>query len=237
MFKWIKNRIKLLRNDTELAKLLFCHLLLIVLHVCEYYTTDIQYFWYLRAGGCALISILIFVTGRKGLAYGLFIYGCTLVYVNNFYNYATIFFVYIAVGANPKLKKIAPWIYIANVAIAFKLKNLDIIAFCIHCVYTVMFGIKINYVFIPNKPEVLNLTEDEKIGINNNTTKIRGVVKCTKHEALLLGYLAYFSKTSDEFGKGVYKIFSAKDARAKASNLVNRFNFGFLVRKYKEESK
>ena len=26
-----------------------------------------------------------------------------------------------------------------------------------------MFGIKINYVFIPNKPETLNLTEDEKI--------------------------------------------------------------------------
>ncbi len=166
MFRWIKNRIKLLKNDKELVKLLFCHLLLIVLHVCEYYTTDIQYFWYLRAGGCALISILIFVTGRKGLAYGLFIYVCTLLYVNNFYNYATIFFVYIAIGANPKLRKVAPWIYIANVAIAFKLKNLDIIAFCIHCIYTVMFGIKINYVFIPNKPDVLNLTEDEKIILN-----------------------------------------------------------------------
>lgn len=163
MFRWIKNRINLLKNDKDLAKLLFCHLLLIVLHVCEYYTTDIQYFWYLRAGGCALISILIFFIGRKGLAYGLFIYGCTLVYVNNFYNYATIFFIYIACGANPKLRKPAPWIYIANVAIAFKLKNLDIIAFCIHCIYTVMFGIKINYVFIPNKPETLNLTEDEKI--------------------------------------------------------------------------
>ena len=163
MFRWIKSRFKLLQNDKDLAKLLFCHLLLIVLHVCEYYTTDIQYFWYLRAGGCALISLLVFITGRNGLAYGLFIYGCALVYVNNFYNYATIFFVYIACGANPKLKKVAPWIYIANVAIAFKLKNLDIIAFCIHCIYTVMFGIKINYVFIPNKPEILNLTEDERI--------------------------------------------------------------------------
>ena len=152
----------MLQNDADLAKLLFCHLLLIVLHVCEYYTTDIQYFWYLRAGGCALISVLIFFIGRQGLAYGLFIYGCILVYVNNFYNYATIFFVYIAIGANPKLRKVAPWIYIANVAIAFKLKNLDIIAFCIHCIYTVMFGIKINYVFIPNRPEKLNLTEDEK---------------------------------------------------------------------------
>ena len=163
MFKWIKNRIKLLKNDTELAKLLFCHLLLIVLHYFEYRTTDVQYFWYLRAGGCALISVLIFFIGRTGLAYGLFIFSCTLVYINNFYNYATIFFMYIAIGANPKLRKIAPWIYILNVIISYKLKNLDIIAFCIHCVYTVMFGIKINYVFIPNKPEVLNLTEDEKI--------------------------------------------------------------------------
>lgn len=166
MFKWIKNRIKLLKNDTELAKLLFCHLLLIVLHYFEYRTTDVQYFWYLRAGGCALISVLIFFFGRTGLAYGLFIFSCTLVYINNFYNYATIFFMYIAIGANPKLRKVAPWIYILNVIISYKLKNLDIIAFCIHCVYTVMFGIKINYVFIPNKPEVLNLTEDEKIILN-----------------------------------------------------------------------
>ena len=163
MFKWIKNRIKLLKNDTELAKLLFCHLLLIVLHYFEYRTTDVKYFWYLRAGGCALISVLIFFFGRTGLAYGLFIFSCTLVYINNFYNYATIFFMYIAIGANPKLRKIAPWIYILNVIISYKLKNLDIIAFCIHCVYTVMFGIKINYVFIPNKPKVFNLTEDEKI--------------------------------------------------------------------------
>ena len=73
---------------------------------------------------------------------------------------------YIAIGANPKIRKAAPWIYILNVIISYKLKNLDIIAFCIHCVYTVMFGIKINYVFIPNKPEVLNLTEDEKIILN-----------------------------------------------------------------------
>ena len=166
MFKWIKNRIKLLKNDTELAKLLFCHLLLIVLHYFEYRTTDVQYFWYLRAGGCALISVLIFFFGRTGLAYGLFIFSCTLVYINNFYNYATIFFMYIAIGANPKLRKIAPWIYILNVIISYKLKNLDIIAFCIHCVYTVMFGIKINYVFIPNKPKVLNLTEDEKNILN-----------------------------------------------------------------------
>ena len=166
MFKWIKNKIKLLRNDTELAKLLFCHLLLIVLHYFEYRTTDVQYFWYLRAGGCALISVLIFFCGRTGLAYGLFIFSCALVYVNNFYNYATIFFMYIAIGANPKFRKVAPWIYILNVIISYKLKNLDIIAFCIHCVYTVMFGIKINYVFIPNKPEVLNLTEDEKFILN-----------------------------------------------------------------------
>ena len=161
--EWITGRIEILKNDKELCKLLFCHLLLVVLHYYEYETEKIEYFWYLRAGGCALISILIFFIDGNGLAYGLFIFGCVLIYVNNFYNYATIFFIHTAVGANPKLKKIGPLIYIANVAISFKLQHLDIIAFCIHVIYTFMFGIKINYVFIPKKTVKLILTKDEHI--------------------------------------------------------------------------
>ena len=156
-------KIKALREDKELFKLFLCHLLLVLLHYYEYKTENIEYFWYLRAGGCALISIMIFFMGSTGLAYGLFIFACTLIYVNKFYNYATIFFIHTAIGANPKLKKIGPYIYIANVAISFKLQHLDIIAFCIHVIYTVMFGIKINYVFIPKKAAKLNLTEDEKL--------------------------------------------------------------------------
>lgn len=161
LIKFFKQRVELLRNDKSLMKLFFCHLILIILHYAEYRTSDIEYFWYLRAAGCALIAFLIFFFGRKGLAYGLFIFGCSLVYVNMFYNYATIFFIYIAIGANPKLKKATPFIYLVNVIVSFSMKHLNIIAFCIHIVYTIMFGIKLNYVYAVNKPSKLNLTDDE----------------------------------------------------------------------------
>lgn len=160
--KWLKNRIELLKNDKELAAIFLLHLLLIALHVYENYVGNIEYNWYLRAGGCGLISLAIFFFGRKGLAYALLIYSCTLVYINNFYNYATIFFMLIAIGANPKMKKVAPWIYLANVVISFTMKRLGIIPFLIHCVYIFMFFIKVRYVFAVNKPEKLNLTDDER---------------------------------------------------------------------------
>ena len=159
----IKQKVELLRNDSELLKIFLLHIFLIGLHFYEYKTNCIEYYWYLRAGGCGVISLFIFLFGRKGLSYGLMLFSCTLIYVNNFYNYATIFFMLIAIGANPKLKKFAPWIYLINVVVSFSLKKLDIIAFLIHIVYVFMFQIKINYVFAVNKPEKLNLTEDEKL--------------------------------------------------------------------------
>ena len=91
------------------------------------------------------------------------IYACVLVYINNFYNYATIFFMLVAIGADPKLKKVAPFIYITNVFVAFTLKRFGITPFSIHLVYCVMFYTKIGYVFAIHKPEVLNLTQDEKL--------------------------------------------------------------------------
>ena len=158
----IKQNITLLKNDKKLALIFLLHLLLIALHIYENYVGSIEYHWYLRAGGCAVISLGIFFFGRKGLAYGLMIFSCTLVYINNFYNYATIFFMLIAIGANPKLKLVAPWIYLVNVFIAFSLKRFGITPFIIHIIYCIMFYIKINYIFEIHKPEKLNLTEDEK---------------------------------------------------------------------------
>ena len=162
MFKWFRNRIELLKNDKKLLLIFFLHLLLIALHVYENYVGNIEYHWYLRAGGCGLISFCIFFFGRKGLAWALMIYACVLVYINNFYNYATIFFVLVAIGADPKIKKVAPFIYITNVFIAFTLKQFGITPFSIHLVYCVMFYTKIGYVFAIHKPETLNLTQDEK---------------------------------------------------------------------------
>jgi hypothetical protein len=158
----LKSRIELLKNDKELAKIFFLHLLLIALHVYENYVGEVEYYWYLRAGGCGLISLFIFMFGRKGLSYALVVFACTLVYVNNFYNYATIFFMLIAIGANPKIKKVAPWIYFVNVVISYTLKRLGIVPFLIHSVYCVMFYTKINYVFAIHKPEKLSLTDDER---------------------------------------------------------------------------
>lgn len=158
----LKQKASLLKNDRELFKIFLLHLLLIALHYYEYKTNKVEYFWYLRAGGCALISFGIFFFGRKGMAYGLLAFSCALVYVNNFYNYATIFFMLIAIGANPKMKKVAPWIYLANVVISFSLKRLDIVAFLIHVVYIYMFKTKISYVFEVNKPKKLNLMDDER---------------------------------------------------------------------------
>lgn len=162
LFTKLKQKYLLLINDKDLLHIFLLHLLLILLHFYESRTSNIEYHWYLRAGGCGVIALCIFLFGRKGLAYGLLIFSCSLVYINNFYNYATIFFMLIAIGANPKLKKYAPWIYLTNVVISFDLQRLGIIAFLIHIVYVRMFQIKMNYVFAINKPTALNLTEDEK---------------------------------------------------------------------------
>lgn len=162
MFKWLRNRIELLNNDKQLLLIMVLHIVLIGLHVYENYVGSIEYYWYLRAGGCGLIALGIFFFGRKGLAFALMIFSCALVYINNFYNYATIFFMLIAIGANPKLRKVAPIIYVVNVFIAYTMKRLGITPFAIHLVYCVMFYTKISYVFAVHKPEKLNLTDSER---------------------------------------------------------------------------
>ena len=162
MFKWLRNRIELLKNDKQLALIMLLHIVLIGLHVYEWQVGDIEYYWYLRAGGCGLIALFIFLFGRKGLAWSLIIFACTLVYINNFYNYATIFFMLVAMGAAPKLRKVAPWIYLVNVFVAYTIKRLGITPFAIHLIYCVMFYTKMNYVFAIHKPEKLNLTDSER---------------------------------------------------------------------------
>ena len=138
------------------------HIVLIGLHVYEWKVGDIEYYWYLRAGGCGLIALGIFFFGRKGLAWSLMIFACTLVYINNFYNYAPIFFMLVVIGADPKLKKVAPFVYLVNVFVAYTMKRLGITPFMIHLIYCVMFYTKMNYVFAIHKPEKLNLTDSER---------------------------------------------------------------------------
>jgi len=211
LIKFFAQRVELLRNDKKLSLIFFLHLLLIALHVYEDYVGNVEYYWYLRAGGCGLIALGIFSFGRKGLAWALMIYACVLVYINNFYNYATIFFMLVAIGADPKLKKVAPLVYLLNVFIAFTMKRLGITPFSIHLVYCLMFYTKIGYVFAIHKPERLNLTNDEK---------------------LILDELAK-GKMQKEIGLYSQQTISGKLKSARERNLIETTTD--LVIKYKEE--
>ena len=162
LYNKLKQRYFLLVNDRNLLIIFLLHLLLIVCHVSHNYISDIQYHWYLRAGGCGLIALLIFFFGRIGLSYGLTVYACCLIYVNTFYNYGSIFFILLAMGANPKKQIPIAVVFLINVIISFSLKHLIVISFIIQLTYAALFYICMKYVFKINTPSKLNLTEDEK---------------------------------------------------------------------------
>lgn len=158
----LKQRIDLLRNDKILSMLFILHLILAVCHIYHSFISPTHYHIYLRAGGCLVIAILIFLLGRKGLSYGLAIYACALIYVNTFYNYGSIFFILVAIGANPKIEKPAIIIYLINMVISFSMQKLLVFSASIHVVYILLFALCIRYVFKVNTPDKLNLTEDER---------------------------------------------------------------------------
>lgn len=160
--RFFKNRINELRNDKTLGIILLLHLVLAVCHICHSFMSDIQYHGELRTVGCGIIAILIFLLGRKGLAFGLLVYACSLIYVNNFYNYGTIFFMLIAFGAYPKIKWQSIVIYAINVIIAFSLKKLLAFSVAIHFIYLLLFWLCIKYVYKVKTPEKLSLTDDER---------------------------------------------------------------------------
>ena len=64
--KYLRNRIELLKNDKQLALIMLLHIVLIGLHVYEWKVGDIEYYWYLRAGGCGLIALGIIHHSEKG---------------------------------------------------------------------------------------------------------------------------------------------------------------------------
>lgn len=158
----LKQRCLLLKNDRLLLMILLLHLVLAVCHIYHSFISPTHYHIYLRFGGCLLIAALIFLFGRKGLSYGLLVYACSLIYVNTFYNYGSIFFILVAIGANPKIKIPAVILYAINVAVSFSLQKLLVFSATIHIVYFILFALCIMYVFSVHVPEKLNLTEDEK---------------------------------------------------------------------------
>lgn len=74
----------------------------------------------------------------------------------------------------------------------------------------------------------------ERSIIKTNADKIKGVIKVTKNEAIILGYISYYSRSPEEFTKVATKYMTTKEGKKKANSLVGRFTFGFLSSKYKE---
>lgn len=160
---YLDQKVELLKNDKILLMIFLLHIVLTVCHICHSFLSDIQYHAYMRAGCCLLIAILIFFFGRIGLSYGFVIYACILAYFNTFYNYGSIFFTLIAIGANPKMKKCFIGVLLLNVIISFSLQRLIVFSFAIQVIYFALYYLCTKYVFTVHGPDKLNLTEDEKI--------------------------------------------------------------------------
>ncbi len=158
----LKQRFELLRHDKPLAMILLLHILLCGCHIYHSLISPTHYNIYLRAGGCLLIAVMIFFGGRKGMSYGMLVYACALTYINTFYNYGSIFFMLVSIGANPKLKKPAIILYSVNAIISFSLQHLLVLSGAIHGIYILLFFVLISYVFSVHTPDKLNLTVDEE---------------------------------------------------------------------------
>ena len=158
----LKQRYNSLRSDKILGIILLLHLLLAACHFYQYFLSPIQYPAELRIAGCILIAILIFFFDRPGMAFGFIIYACSLIYVNTFYNYGTIFFLLIAFGAYPKIKWPATIIYGINVVVSFSLQRLLPISILIHGIYLILFLLITSLIYKVKPSNLLNLKEDER---------------------------------------------------------------------------
>ena len=165
-FTKLKGRIKALKNDKKLLIILILHLLLAACHLSFNLFSDIQYHAELRAAGCITIAFLTLFFDRRGMSIGFVLYACSLIYINTFYNYGTIFFLLIAYGAFPKIKWPAMVLYAINVFISFSLKQLIPIAILIHFIYLGLFLLITISIYKVKPSRTLHLKEDEKYILN-----------------------------------------------------------------------
>ena len=157
-----KNIFTALRNDKMLVIIMLLHILLAACHLSFNLFSDFQYHAEFRAAGCLAIALLILLFGRRGMAFGFVLYACSLIYLNTFYNYGTIFFLLIAYGAYPRIKWTAVIVYTLNVFISFSLQKLIPISILIHFVYLGLFILITLSVYKVKPSKTLNLKEDER---------------------------------------------------------------------------
>lgn len=162
MIAKIKKQIELLKVDEFLFKIFLLHLALVFLHLYySFYATEkIQA--YVRGGACLFIAIMAFCFQRKGLAAGMIIFACILLYINRFFNYTSFFFLLFAVYCMPNYKKPAIYLYIINCFIALTIRRMQVPAIGIHAVNCILLYLYAHYIFKPKIPKTLVLTDAER---------------------------------------------------------------------------
>lgn len=164
--KWLKSRIKSIKEELYLGRVILIHLILIFLHIMIAVQYHIEYHADLRVAGCTLVILISFLFGRKGYAIAILIYSCALLYVNSFYNYGSAFFLIIAYSAYPKIKPQAIVLFLLNMLCSFDMQRLPPAAGGIQICYWLMYETLKVWLFTVNPAHVLNLTEDEKQILN-----------------------------------------------------------------------
>jgi len=162
MFKWFKSRIENLKEEKYLGRILVIHFVLILLHFMTTEQYDIHYYADLRVGGCALIILVSFLFGRKGYAFAILTYSCSLVYVNTFYNYGSAFFLIIAYSAYPKIKPQAIIIFMVNMLNSFNMQMLPPTSAGFQICYWLMYEYLKEWLFTVKPAVKLKLTDDER---------------------------------------------------------------------------
>ena len=160
--KWVKSLINNIIKEKYLGRIILSHFILILLHIMTALQYDVHYHADLRVGGCALIILVSFLFGRKGYAIAILTYACSLVYVNNFYNYGSAFFLIIAYSAFPKIKPQAVIIFMLNMLYSFSLQRLPPTSAGFQICYWAMYETLKAWLFTVKPAVTLKLTDDER---------------------------------------------------------------------------
>lgn len=160
--KWLKSRIKNIKEEKYLGRIIFIHLILIFLHIMIAVQYSIEYHADLRVAGCTLVILVSFIFGRKGYAIAILMYSCALLYVNTFYNYGSALFLIIAYSAYPKIKPQATVLFLLNMLCSFDMQRLPPAAGGVQICYWLMYETLKTWLFTVNPARELNLTDAEK---------------------------------------------------------------------------
>ena len=162
MKKWIKSRIENIKEEKYLGRIILIHFVLILLHVMTCVKYSVEYYADLRVAGCMIVILLSSLFGRKGYAFAILTYSYALLYVNNFYNYGSAFYLIIAYSAYPKIKPQATILFMLNMLCSFNFQMLPPTSAGFQICYWLMYETLKSWLFTVNPAVTLTLTDSER---------------------------------------------------------------------------